>query len=119
MRQAFAHEAVLVMAADADAQAPGAAITAALCGHWHHEPPCPLAPHPTRAERSDGEVRLRILFAAEPELEDTVRQRIDRALSDGGTTGPTGAAARWQVRLSRRGEVSTGETDHARRLVEG
>ena len=35
--------------------APGGAITVALCGSWDHEPPCPLAPHHTRAHRSgDG-----------------------------------------------------------------
>jgi hypothetical protein len=36
MREAFAHEAVLVMEPDADMRAPGAAITVALCGHWDH-----------------------------------------------------------------------------------
>jgi hypothetical protein len=38
MRQAFAHEAVLVMEPDADVRAPGAAVAVALCGHWDHEP---------------------------------------------------------------------------------
>ena len=33
------------MEPDADVQAPGAAVTVALCGHWEHEPPGPLAPH--------------------------------------------------------------------------
>ncbi|MGC5022508.1 hypothetical protein [Micromonospora sp. DT47] len=119
MRQAFAHEAILLMAPDADTQAPGAAITMALCGHWEHEPPCPLASHHTRADRSDGEVRLRILFAAEPELEDTVRQRIDLALSRGQLPGPEGAHTRWQLRISRRSEVSPEETNHATRLTRG
>jgi len=27
------------------ANALGGAITIALCGHWDHTPPCPLAPH--------------------------------------------------------------------------
>jgi hypothetical protein len=72
MRRAFAHEAVLVMDPDADLQAPGAAVTAALCGHWDHQPPCPLAPHHTHAHRADGEVRLRILFATAPHNETTV-----------------------------------------------
>jgi hypothetical protein len=119
MRQAFAHDAVLIMAADADAQAPGAAITVALCGHWQHEGPCPLAPHHTRAERINGEVRLRTLFAAEPELERTVRQRIDLALSGGQLPGPGGATTRWQLSTSRRSEVSAEETDHAERLTRG
>jgi hypothetical protein len=117
MRQAFAHEALLLMAPDADTRAPGAAITTALCGHWEHQPPCPLAAHHTRADRSDGEVGLRILFAAEPDLEDAVRQRIDLALSRGQLPGPEGGHTRWQLRLSRRSEVLPEETDHATRLT--
>jgi len=46
MRQAFAHEAILVVQPQADLRAPGAAITVALCGHWEHQPPCPLAAPP-------------------------------------------------------------------------
>ena len=48
----------------ADVQAPGAAVTVALCGHWDHEPPCPLAPQHVSAADDDGELRVRILFAA-------------------------------------------------------
>ncbi len=69
MREAFAHEAVLVMEPDANVRAPGAAVTVALCGHWVHEPPCPLAPHHVGAEEHDGELRVRIVFAAEPDAE--------------------------------------------------
>jgi hypothetical protein len=43
-----------------------------------------LAPHHTRTERINGEVRLRTLFAAEPDLERTVGRRTDLALSGGG-----------------------------------
>jgi len=119
MRQAFAHDATLLMPPDADIHAPGAGITTELCGHWEHEPPCPLAPHHIRADRGDDEVRLRILFAAEPDLEDTVRQRIDKALSRGQLPGPEGGHTRWRLRLSRRSEVSPEETDHAARLTRG
>lgn len=105
------------MATGADTRAPGAAVTVELCGHWDHEPPCPLAPHHTHAERSNGEVHLRILFAVEPEREDTVRQRIDKALSRGRLPGIEGPDATWQVRLSRRREVSPEEADHAERLT--
>ncbi|WP_220137534.1 hypothetical protein [Streptomyces himalayensis] len=76
MRQAYVHEAVLVMERDADTQAPGAAITMALCGHWEHQPPCPLAPYHTRAERVGERVLLRTLFAADPATEHVVRDRI-------------------------------------------
>ena len=72
MRQAFAQEAVLLMEPHADVRAPGAAVTVALCGHWDHEPPCPLAPHHVSAAGNDGELRVRILFAAEPDKEDEV-----------------------------------------------
>jgi hypothetical protein len=77
MRQAFAQEAVLVMELDADVRAPGAAVTVALCGHWDHEPPCPLAPHHVRVDEDDGELRVRILFAAEPCTEAEVRHLIE------------------------------------------
>jgi hypothetical protein len=117
MRQAFAHQAVLIMAPDADVQAPGAAITTELCGRYDHEPPCPLAPHHTRAERADGEVHLRILFATEPNSEDVVRQRIGLALGRGNLSGQDGTTTRWQLRDARRSEVSTEETDHATRLT--
>jgi hypothetical protein len=117
MRQSFAHHAVLIMAADADAQAPGAAITMELCGHWQHEGQCPVAPHHTRAERVNGDVLLRTLFATEPTLEDTVRQRIDEALARGQFLSADGATTRWRLRTSRRSDVSAEETDHAARLT--
>lgn len=119
MRQTFAHEAVLIMPPDGDTATPGAAITTALCGHWQHEPPCPLAAHHTRADRTNGEVRLRTLFATEPDLEATVRHRIDAALSRGELTGPDGAMTRWQLIVSRSSDVLAEETDHAERLRNG
>jgi hypothetical protein len=117
MRHAFAHEAVLDMDPDEDLQAPGAAVTAALCGHWDHQSPCPLAPHHSRADRVDGEVRLRILFASAPDAEVDVRQRITAALSGGELTGPRGVVTRWQLRDSRPGELTSAEADHAERLI--
>jgi hypothetical protein len=116
MRQAFAHDALLQMAPDADAAAPGAAVTEALCGQVDHEPPCPLAPHASSADRGENGLRLRILFAAEPDQEALVRARIDGALSAGRTRGPRGATARWALLSSEPGRVRTGERDHAERL---
>lgn len=116
MRQAFAHEAVLIMEPDADVRAPGAAITAALCGHWDHGPPCPLAPHHVRVEEVEGEVRVRILFAAEPDAEQQVRHLIEQALS-GKLTFPDGFITPWRLRSSRPCDVSADEKDHARRLT--
>lgn len=105
MRHAYAHDAVLSLAPDADIAAPGGAVTTELCGHWEHAPPCPLAPHHTAAERRGAQVHLRILFATEPEREAEVRTRIGRAL---------GA---WDVRSSGAGEVRAQERAHAGRLV--
>jgi hypothetical protein len=116
MRQAFAHEAVLVMEPDADVRAPGAAVTVALCGHWDHKPPCPLAPHRVSAGEDDGELRVRILFAAEPDTEGEVRRLIDRALS-GQLKFPEGFTTPWRLRTSWPSEVSAEETDHAERLI--
>ena len=105
MRQPFAHDAVITLAPDADIAAPGGAVTAELCGHWEHPPPCPLAPHHTAAQRRGEQVHLRILFATEPEREAEVRTRIGRAL------------AAWEVRSSAAGVVRQDERAHAGRLV--
>jgi hypothetical protein len=105
------------MEAGADLRAPGAAITAALCGSWDHEPPCPLAPHHSHADWVDGEVHLRVLFAVEPGMEHVVRQRIDLALSSGELRGPDDTATRWRPHSSRHRNVSAKEIEHAERLT--
>ena len=113
MPHAFAHDAILTMEADADLRAPGGAVTAALCGHWDHQPPCPLAPHHSRADRVGSEVHLRILFVADQAEEPTVRQRIESALGSGQLPGPGGVVTRWQLRSSRRSDLHADEMDHA------
>lgn len=118
MRQAFAHEALLAMEADADMRAPGAAITKALCGHWDHPPPCPLAPHHSDATRVGDGVRLRVLFAVEPDLEEVVRERVEAALSHGHLVGPDGEVA-WTLTSSHRSGVTVEELPHAQRLARG
>jgi hypothetical protein len=118
VRQAFVHDAVVSMGAGGDVQAPGAAITVALCGHWEHEPPCPLAPHHTAAQRSGDEVQLRVLFAAEPAAEAEVRGRIDAALARASLDGPDGVATRWRFRTARPGLLRKDEAGHAERLVQ-
>ncbi len=117
MRVAFAHDAVLSMEPGADMRAPGAAITVALCGHWDHEPPCPLAPHYTSAKRVGADVHVRTLFAADPDREGEVRQLIDTALAAGQLVGPHGEVTGWQLESSRRSAVRAGEADQARRLT--
>jgi hypothetical protein len=118
MRQAFVHDAVVTMNSGGDVRAPGAAITVALCGHWEHEPPCPLAPHHTDAQRSGDQVRLRVLFATEPTAEGEVRDRIEQALSQDGLTGPDGITSRWHLRSARPGVLREDEAGHARGLVD-
>jgi hypothetical protein len=107
-RTPFAHDAVVAMDPTEDDRAPGAAVTVALCGSWDHEPPCPLAPHFTGAERAGEEVRLRILFAAEPDDEPRVRALIDGALADG---------EGWRLVSAGASAVQPAEADHAARLV--
>jgi hypothetical protein len=116
MRQAFAHEAVLVMEPDGDVRAPGAAVAVALCGHWDHKPPCPLAPHRVRAEEDGGALRVRILFAAEPDRESEIRRLIELALC-GQVEFPEGFTTAWRVRASWPSEVSAEETDQAKHLI--
>jgi hypothetical protein len=118
MRQAFAHNADLVMAPTGDLGAPGAAITVALCGHWDHEPPCPLAPHHSHAERDAETVHVRTLFAAEPAQADAVHRRIDDALRGGELRGPDGETTRWELRHSAAADVCAEEAGHAERLIE-
>ena len=117
MRQAFVHDAVVIMTADGDVRAPGAAITVALCGHWEHEPPCPLAPHHTDAEREGDQVRLRVLFATEPATEAEVRRRIEAALSQPSLTGPDGRTTSWQLRSTQSGLLRPDEAQHAEQLI--
>jgi hypothetical protein len=117
MRQAYAHDAILIMNQDGDTRAPGGAITVELCGRIDHEPPCPLAAHHTHAERAGHEVRLRILFATEPDRSGDVRIGIDRALRAGTFVGPDGTTTTWRLRESRPATVTTAERDHAARLT--
>ncbi|HEU4348182.1 MAG TPA: hypothetical protein VFR35_10375 [Actinoplanes sp.] len=108
-RSTFAHDAALVMDPGGDVRAPGGAITTALCGHWEHEPPCPLAPHYTYADREGDRVRLHVLFATAPDREDEVRRRIEGALDD----------PRWRLLSAGPGVVAAAEAGHAARLADG
>ena len=95
-RETFVHEATVEPASDANLDAIGAAITAELCGHWEHEPPCPW-PHNNAVERPEpGGAVVRTVFIAEPGDEVEVRTRIDRALARGELTADEGSAT-WHV----------------------
>jgi len=115
MRQAYAHEVILIL--DGDDRAPGGAITTALCGDLAHEPPCPLAAHHTAAAREGDELRLRVLFAAAPDRVDEVRGRIDAALGAGNFTGPEGDTTTWRTLRSGCVPIAPGDREHARRLL--
>jgi hypothetical protein len=116
-RVAFAHDATVRMELAADMGAPGAAITVALCGHWEHEPPCPLAPHHTSSERVGDDVRLRVLFATESSREAEVRERIAAALAGGELVGPDGRASSWTLVEHQRSALGPDEAAHAARLA--
>ena len=106
------------MLPDADTRAPGAAITAELCGDWQHEPPCPLPPHATTAEgRGDGELGVRVLFAATPAQEQTVRRAVETALSRQCSSGPDGGETRWEVCSSSPALVRADEQERADRIA--
>ena len=117
MQQAFAHNAVLSLNPEGDERAPGAAVTVALCGHWEHEPPCPLSPHYVRVERVENDLRVRVIFAVEPEAEHEVRRRIEGALS-GQWEFPDGFTTPWRLLGSQPGDLSTEEADQAERLMQ-
>jgi hypothetical protein len=116
-REPFAHDAVLVLDPDGDENAPGGAITVALCGSWSHEPPCPLAPHHTRVHRHGSEVTLRLLFAADPADEPRVRRLVDEVLARGWGDQPDGGRTGWRLVESGPSPVQFEEEDHARRLA--
>lgn len=105
------------MTAGGDPDAVGAAITVELCGHWDHEPPCPLAPHHIHNERHADDVSLRILFAVETDREEEVRRRIDEALARGRQETPEGFTARWQLVRSAPAAVRESEREHGARLI--
>ena|SRR5581483_946800 len=116
-RQAFAHDAVVVMQPGGNPNALGGAITIALCGHWDHQPPCPLAPHHVATHPDDETVTLRILFATEPANERRVRSLIGDALGTGQLAGRDGRLTTWRLRSAAPGNVRPEEEDHAAGLI--
>ena len=116
MREAFAHDAVVVLDHGGDERAPGAAVTVALCGSVAHEPPCPLAPHHTRVHRTDRELNLRLLCAADPADEARVRALVEDVLVRGWGDTPDGRTC-WELVESGPSAVSEDERAHAQRLL--
>jgi hypothetical protein len=60
---------------------------------------------------------VRILFAAEPDMETVIRQRIELAPSRGQLQGPDGVTAWWHLRGSQHSDVRAEEMGHAERLI--
>jgi hypothetical protein len=116
VRRPFAHRATVKLSDGADPAAVGAAITTALCGHWEHDPPCPLAPHHTVTVESGSDLRVRTVFVADPGRERDVRRLIRRALATGHLEHAQ-TVSRWTVKSSGPSTVRREELAVAERLV--
>ncbi|MGA8890779.1 MAG: hypothetical protein WB493_04360 [Anaeromyxobacteraceae bacterium] len=116
MIPAHAHEAVLDLATGADAAAPGAAVTVALCGHWRHDGSCRWPHHTSVISRTGSVVRLRVVFVAAPPEVTDVRARISAGLVQGVLTDEEGRLHRWRVTREDASEVLAGEELLAREL---
>jgi len=116
VRVAFVHQAVLELAPGADQQAPGAAVTVELCGHWDHDGPCRW-PHHTASDPQSGErLAIRTVFVSDPAEEPDVRRRIGKALLTGRLEGPAGLS-RWTVDHQGADEPSSPELALGTRLT--
>src|SRR3954470_2566420 len=107
VRQAYVHEAELVLAEGLDPAAVGAAVTIALCGSCDHEPPCRW-PNNHDIDACAVPVVFRTLFVAQPGDEPEIRERIERALNQ---------ADEWEVRSVRARPVRSEEQELAARLL--
>lgn len=106
-RVAFVHEAELQLGEATDPAAVGAAVTAALCGHWEHAGPCRW-PHNNDIELAGSTATFRTLFVAPTTDETQVRELIEQSLREGGG---------WAVRRSSSRPVTAAEAPLAGRLA--
>ena len=107
VRQAYVHEAELVLAEGLDPAAVGAAVTIALCGSCDHEPPCRW-PNNHDIDARPVPAVFRTLFVADPRDEPEIRERIEQALVE---------ANEWEVRSMRARAVASDEQELAARLL--
>jgi hypothetical protein len=117
VRAGFVYEASIELASDSDERAPGAAVTAALCGHWEHEGACRWPHHTSVDVRAGQSVRLRVVFASAVRDEPAVRQLICDAL-DEGRLGTGQGASRWTATAQGQSELRPAETALAGRLLD-
>jgi hypothetical protein len=75
-----------------------------------------MAAHHSHAHRDRDHVKLRTVFAAEPQLESTIRGRIDEALAAGCLSQADGRATRWELLRSYPSSLSADEAEQAQRL---
>ena len=76
------HHADVAFSAEADARAPGGAVTVALCGSWDHEGSCRW-PHQTSVDASLTPAPVRVVFVADDDELVDVRRTIESALGSG------------------------------------
>jgi hypothetical protein len=106
----------LVLAPGADPDAPGAAVTVALCGAWEHPGRCRW-PHRTAAAPGAGAgLVVRVLFTCAPDEELALRSRIVAAISAGELAGPAGHS-RWILTGEEAGSLTAAEQTVAGRLL--
>lgn len=110
--------ATLSLAAGPDDAAAGAAVTAALSGHWEHDGPCRW-PHHTSGRRPDGDgsdrLEIRVVALTEASEVDAVRASVVAALGAGRLEGPDGSVS-WEVVATGPGELVGDEVELADRL---
>ena len=117
MRRPFVHCADLVLEAGSDSNAPGGAVTLALCGSWDHAGACRW-PHITSAGVDERRIALRVVFVADEEEEKRVRTLIGEAVAGGECAGPDGVISKWSVTGSSAGVLSASEESLGAELVE-
>ncbi|MBO9533567.1 MAG: hypothetical protein J7513_11410 [Solirubrobacteraceae bacterium] len=119
-RIAHAHNATVRVDGQGDPAAIGGAITVALCGHWEHDGPCPIAPHHTSWHHDPNAgaiVHVRVLYAVTDEERDDALQRLREGLGLGTLTGPDGRTTRWHLLDDSPSKVAEHEAEHAARLA--
>ena len=93
----FQHSYDLRLASGGDKQAPGAAITVGLCGHWDHEGPCRWPHHSTVTHLQADDFRLTVDVTCKVHERSQVLDRLRQAILGGELVGPDGRLTRWKL----------------------
>jgi hypothetical protein len=115
-RQAFVEQAIVEMTGGSDPQAVGAAVTVELCGHWDHDGSCEW-PHHTSISKQDEGVKLRTIFACNPEQEAEVRRRVVAGMTAGKLEGSPKGPSSWTIVSVGTDNVLASEQELAGRLT--